>query len=254
MKKQFSLFAFAFCATFLFAISGCSDNPAENQPVPVNPNPVSYISGRIANWDYGKMCTLLLTGFDGSTDKELLCSSSLISPDGWFYFTGLKAPQTQRFWMKVMPNLHYSEVVENTLVCSDTSALFNYGRMKILNKNGEPTSLEVKRRRFSDDSDYYYGKPYAPSDFDVDYLYADKDVTLKGFVKERLPHSKDNQERIGITEYDLSYKKGWNILVTYYSVTVEQLSDGRSIETMWTRYSHFEQASAVWYYYRDVNR
>lgn len=119
----------------------------------------------------------------------------------------------------------------------------------VSDKNFKSCSLDDIRGYNGDDDEigyFYLGEEYDDSEHNTFWLFVDRDVTIKGEYKEI--YEEYDEEYIG--NYDLTLKKGWNIV--YKSVT-ESYKNGRDVYSFTLSSKKPSGVTYTWNFYVDYD-
>ena len=197
MKTYFSI-----TLSLIITLAGCNNPTSPNSE---GPKSITFLSGQIEGWNYGTHRYIALEYLD-STNLLLTCSSSKIDFSGHFSLVNLKAPSPLSESLPVYPleGGAYTELLEDTFACSDSSANIIWGELLVWNDTSSSWVGGVGR------VNYNISQPEKNGDFVVQYCFVTKDVNLNGTIRSRVKVSNDSSQVETITHYDLSLTKGWN--------------------------------------------
>jgi hypothetical protein len=228
-----------------FGIIGCKDNsvnPYDESPL------VNSLQGKFVNWTKGEGHRILFLGANDVWNSDKIYGYSKIDSNGYFSIRNFDIPSTSFLVNTAYPvYMDGTEFQENSLTCSDSSAKVVYGVLIIVKDTSNMRVAEVYRQNF--DYNFWLNEELLKyGDFMSEYIYSDKDVSLKGKVKYIYNSPYFNRESRMTYNYNLNFKKGWNRRVTYifsYNVTNE---NGKTVITAEINYINFEPSFGSWHY------
>lgn len=204
---------------------------------------LSLINGQIENWNHGNN---YMAYFKESGGFEVY-DSSKIDNQGYFEFKSIAYPHDSTLFNPVY--LQFADdanILQNTLVCSDSTA------RKV------DAIIAVRRASDSEFLSYLYKKNFTysfyfdedlvkPGDVMVEYVYVNKEVSLKGTVEWKHSHDYAPQKGHFKRNYDLNFKKGWNV----QTIIVQDQEVIQYGDTTFTRYEYdyvaYEPTETKWY-------
>lgn len=209
MKKLLCL-----SALMILFICGCSDDPVE--PASAVSPALTSIKGKIKDWSLGSGYKLLLRDPLYHLESGQFYASSEISPDGKFSLQNIPSPQfpgmRERFLWEWggMP----LSVSSSTLVCSDSSAHIRYASLDVIKDSCGKQLWKGSIIRLNSGMDPSFIMKMNTYTFQTRLVYVDRDVSLKGKIAAVMYYDFGKAQMA--LSYDQTYKKGWNISVSYF--------------------------------------
>jgi len=225
-------------------INSCDENN------PINPfgstSQIYSISGKIEGWHLGSDKEVILLGNESATE---VFAKSKIDSEGNFNLLKLSAP-TEILYNTVNPQFSNEGIINNTINCSDSSAKKILGYLCIV-MAGDTTNNIIGRiyeGKFSDTT-IINENSFNTGDFNINYVYADKDVNVSGEIETHYTDTYQNKEYHYYVDYNLCYKKGWNKEVRIMK-SKEILSDSLHLKiNSEVSYSNSEPNGSYWIYH-----
>jgi hypothetical protein len=231
----------ALLVSALILLIGCN---SPNEPNSLGFPPISILNGQITNWTYGTGYSLTLN-YQDSSHIEAILSSSIIGSTGTFSFQSLPSPPQSSYAILAYPSLNqYSQILENTFHCSDSSAMFLLGGFGVRDSSSTSWFGHLYKANF----DVWQQYPTS-GDFSVSYYYVTKPVNVSGTIRARIFGAMDTEAVELITHYALNYRQGWNEEVTSYT-SENDFKD--STITVYSReywYTNYEPSEGKWFYH-----
>lgn len=172
------------------------------------------ISGKISNWTkmYQDKYDIYETGINGDNFKD--SGKVTVSPDGSFTFEFPENRSLKNWKSKsVLGNLDNKNAKENSVTSSSGEFYFSEISFTLFKKGDntfKPAGELCKRSHYKSQD---YSAKYSPIT-EMNYVYFESTETIHGMLKEQLTYLPRNAD-ISTNFYDLSFKRGWNKLVTH---------------------------------------
>jgi len=216
----------------------------KNNPIDITEvnTSIQSISGKISGWHLGSDKEVILLGNENPTE---VFARSKVDSEGNFNLTKLSAP-TKIVYNTVNPLFINERIISNTVTCSDSSAMEIWGYLCIVNVGDTSNNVigRIFKGKFSNTTKINYDS-FDPGDFTTAYICTDKDVNVSGRIESKYLSAYDNKQYHIITDYNLSYKKGWNKEVSLIKAK-EITSDSIYVESSC---SNAEQDGGYWIYH-----
>ena len=241
MKIAISILLF-----LLIGSTGCDDNSVDPSDSSTS---LTSLHGKFVNWNKGANHRILFLGANDVWNSDKIYASARIYSTGYFFIKNFDNPSTSFIVNQAYPNyMDGTEFQENSVTCSDSTAKVVYGVLIIVKDTSNQRVAEVYRQNFN--YNFYLDEELLKSgDFMSEYIYADRDVDLKGKVKYIYDSPYFNKEWRMTFQYDLNFKKGWNRRVTYIVAYNVSYDNGKTIVTAEINYINYEPSPGDWHYY-----
>jgi hypothetical protein len=231
--------SFIFLIIVIAILIGCT---GPTSPGSGNHAAIPSLVGQIDAWKYGGDRHIILVAPD-SPEVAQICNSK-IDLAGDFSLQYLGPPPTSAAFFPsyfLLPGLG-QEIIENTLACSDSSAMIISGQLFLGNDSSSSWLGYVTRESRSVNLFGTIG------DFRANYYYASKEVNLTGTIKIRDFFGSDSVGLEQIYQYDLFFVKGWNEEVKSITSQSVYTDSGKTITSFVYSYTNEEPAGGKWIY------
>jgi hypothetical protein len=189
----------------LIGIISCDDNSVAPEDSSAS---VTSFQGKFVGWNKGDNHRILFLGANDVWNSDKIYASARIYSNGYFSMRNFDIPSSSFIVNQAYPYyVDGTEFQENSVICSDSTAKVVYGVLIIVKDTSNQRVAEVYRQNFN--YNFYLDEDLLKSgDFMSEYIYADKDVNLKGKVKYIYDSPYFNKEWRMTFKYNLNFKKG----------------------------------------------